>query len=174
MAASAVIMGLQTIVSRINNLLNPAVVTIGVVDAGQRFNIIADKAVLEGTVRTFNKKFRMEIEGLIRQISEDISAGYQCTAETEYSYLTGAVINEDQHLVDLAQNAVKKLYGEEGLTELEKMTGSEDFAYLMEKAPAVYGFIGARSAEIPGSEKSNHHECFTVDEAALQRGARCV
>ena len=63
-------------------------------------------------------------------------------------------INEDQHLVDLAQNAVKKLYGEDGLAELEKMTGSEDFAYLMEKAPGVYGFIGARSAAIPGSEKA--------------------
>ena len=170
-AASGVIMGLQTIVSRINNPLNAAVITIGVVDAGQRFNIIADKAVLEGTVRTFNKKFRMEIEGLIRQISNDIAAGYQCTAETEYSYLTGAVINEDQHLVDIAQNAVKKLYGEDGLTELEKMTGSEDFAYLMEKAPGVYGFIGARNPAIPGSEKSNHHECFTVDEEALRRGA---
>lgn len=170
-AASAIIMGLQTIVSRINDPLNAAVVTVGVVDAGQRFNIIADRAELIGTVRTFNKKFRMEIEHHIRQIAADIAKGYRCTAETEYSYLTGPVINEDQKLVDIAQNAVRKLYGEEGLTDLEKMTGSEDFAYLMEKAPGVYGFIGARSAAVPGSEMSNHHECFTADEESLRRGA---
>ena len=170
-AASAVIMALQAIISRKNNPLNASVLTIGTFDGGQRFNIIADKVVMDGTVRTFNPKFRMDIEHIIRQTAEDICRGYGCTAELEYKYLTGAVINSDAKVVDTARRAAEKLYGEDFLGTMEKLTGSEDFAYLMEKAPSVYTFLGGRSADVPGSEKSNHHECYTIDEKILKTGA---
>ncbi|MGF6905626.1 amidohydrolase [Fusobacterium sp. PH5-44] len=171
LAVSNVIMGIQSAVSRKNDPINPLVVTVGVVDAGQRFNIIADKAMLDGTVRTFNRKIRMEVEEMIREVVENVPKAYGCQGKLEYKYVTGPVINEDKKLVDLANNAAVKLYGEDALVEMEKLTGSEDFSYYQEKIPGVYGFIGARSAEVPGSEKSNHHECFTVDEKALERGA---
>lgn len=171
LAVSNVIMGIQSVVSRKNDPINPLVVTIGVIDAGQRFNIIADKAVLEGTVRTFNRKIRMEIESYIREVVENISKAYGCKGKLEYKYVTGPVINEDKNLVNIAHNAALKLYGKDGVVEMEKLTGSEDFSYYQEKIPGVYGFIGARSVEVQGSEKSNHHECFTIDEKALERGA---
>lgn len=170
-AASAVIMALQTIVSRVNDPRNSLVLTTGTFDAGQRFNIIADKAVMDGTVRTFNPEFRMKIEGLIRKMAEDVARGYGCTAELKYNYLCPAVINADDKVTDTAINAVKKLFGEEALGAFEKLTGSEDFSFLMEKAPGVYGFIGSRSAEVPGSGQSNHHECYTVDEKIIPMGA---
>ena len=170
-AASAAIMALQTIISRKNNPLNAAVLTIGTFDGGQRFNIIADKVVMDGTVRTFSPKFRMEIEHLIRQTAEDVCRGYGCTAELEYKYLTGAIINSDAKVVETARHAAEKLYGADFLTSMEKLTGSEDFAYIMEKAPSVYTFLGGRSADAPGSEKSNHHECYTIDEKVLKTGA---
>ncbi len=53
----------------------------------------------------------------------------------------------------------------------EKAMTSKDFSFLMEKAPGVFGFIGGRSESVPGSEISNHHECCTVDEKILARGA---
>lgn len=169
-ASAAIITALQTIVSRINNPLKPAVVTIGTIKGGQRFNIIANEVIMEGNVRTFDEIFRKEIETHIREIAESVAKTHSCTAKLEYRYGTGVVLNKDKNLVDIAQNAVKKLYGEDSLVEMEKITGGEDFSLLMEKAPGIFGYIGTRNPEVPGSEKINHHECFTVDEDALIRG----
>ena len=169
-ASAAIITALQTIVSRINNPLKPAVVTIGTIKGGQRFNIIANEVIMEGNVRTFDEIFRKEIETHIREIDESVAKAHSCTAKLEYRYGTGVVLNKDKNLVDIAQNAVKKLYGEDSLVEMEKITGGEDFSLLMEKAPGIFGYIGTRNTKVPGSEKINHHECFTVDEDALIRG----
>lgn len=169
-ASAAIITALQTIVSRINNPLKPAVVTIGTIKGGQRFNIIANEVIMEGNVRTFDEIFRKEIETHIREIAESVAKAHSCRAKLEYRYGTGVVLNKDKNLVDIAQNAVKKLYGEDSLVEMEKITGGEDFSLLMEKAPGIFGYIGTRNPKVPGSEKINHHECFTVDEDALIRG----
>ena len=169
-ASAAIITALQTIVSRINNPLKPAVVTIGTIKGGQRFNIIANEVIMEGNIRTFDEIFRKEIETHIREIAESVAKAHSCTAKLEYRYGTGVVLNKDKNLVDIAQNAVKKLYGEDSLVEMEKITGGEDFSLLMEKAPGIFGYIGTRNPKVPGSEKINHHECFTVDEDALIRG----
>ena len=169
-ASAAIITALQTIVSRINNPLKPAVVTIGTIKGGQRFNIIANEVIMEGNVRTFDEIFRKEIETHIREIAESVAKAHSCTAKLEYRYGTGVVLNKDKNLVDIAQNAVKKLYGEDSLVEMEKITGGEDFSLLMEKAPGIFGYIGTRNTKVPGSEKINHHECFIVDEDALIRG----
>lgn len=171
LATSGIIVALQSIVSRINDPNNSTVVTIGTINGGNSYDTVAKKVEIEGTVRTFNPQFRMKIETLIREISQDTAKSYGALANLEYFYLTGPVINDNTRLVDLARNSVKKLYGEEGLGEIPKMTGSEDFAYLMEKAPGVFGFVGARNPLVPGSEKNNHHECFTPDEEVLKRGA---
>lgn len=169
-ASAAIITALQTIVSRINNPLKPAVVTIGTIKGGQRFNIIANEVIMEGNIRTFDEIFRKEIETHIREIAESVAKAHSCTAKLEYRYGTGVVLNKDKNLVDIAQNAVKKLHGEDSLVEMEKITGGEDFSLLMEKAPGIFGYIGTRNPRVPGSEKINHHECFTVDEDALIRG----
>ena len=169
-ASAAIITALQTIVSRINNPLKPAVVTIGTIKGGQRFNIIANEVIMEGNIRTFDEIFRKEIETHIREIAESVAKAHSCTAKLEYRYGTGVVLNKDKNLVDIAQNAVKKLYGEDSLVEMEKITGGEDFSLLMEKAPGIFGYIGTRNPRVTGSEKINHHECFTVDEDALIRG----
>lgn len=169
-ASAAIITALQTIVSRINNPLKPAVVTIGTIKGGQRFNIIANEVIMEGNIRTFDEIFRKETETHIREIAESVAKAHSCTAKLEYRYGTGVVLNKDKNLVDIAQNAVKKLYGEDSLVEMEKITGGEDFSLLMEKAPGIFGYIGTRNPKVSGSEKINHHECFTVDEDALIRG----
>lgn len=170
-AAAATIMNLQSISSRTNDPLNPLVVTVGTFDGGQRFNIIADKVSMDGTVRTFSPAFRDTVEARIRSIAEQTAACYGCTAQLQYNYLCDAVINTDAGLVETARNAAAGLYGEEILTGFEKLTVAEDFSFLMAEAPGFYGFIGAQSDAVPGSALSNHHECFTVDENALRHGA---
>ena len=126
---------------------------------------------MDGTVRTFNRAFRSTVEERIRSIAGQTAACYGCTAELHYNYMCNAVINDSAELVDIAQSAATKLFGDDILVGFEKLTGSEDFSFLMDEAPGVYGFLGARSDKVSGSELSNHHECFTVDEDALHHGA---
>lgn len=170
-AACATVMSLQSIVSRLNDPVNALVISVGKITGGQRFNIIANQVELVGTVRTFNRDFRMKIENMIRETAELAAKVYGCTAELEYNYLTGPVINDSPEVLKIASNAAVSLYGEDFLVPLEKMTGSEDFSYYMEKVPCVYGFLGARNSDVEGSWFSNHHEKFTPDEASLHHGA---
>ena len=82
--ASAFVMNVQTVVSRTINPQSPAVFTIGRMDVGTRFNVIAENALIEGTVRTFNQETRDHIEKSISHYAESVAAMYGATAEVEY------------------------------------------------------------------------------------------
>ena len=167
-AAASIILNLQTIVSRINNPLNGLVVTVGTINGGQRFNIIANKVVMEGTCRTHSREMRTRIEPLIRRIAEDTAAALGAKATLKYEAFPGPVINDHEDLNRIAHDAAVKLYGEEGVRELPMMMGSEDFAYFMEKVPGVFGFLGSRDAS---HQASNHNDHYDVPEEVLKRGA---
>jgi amidohydrolase len=169
-AAAAIINNIQTFVSRVNNPLNPLVVTIGTINGGQRFNIIADQVEMEGTIRTYSRELRSSIEDRLRKIIEDTASALGCRAELQYDYFPGPIINEHEDLNRIAREAAIKLYGEECLVSMPKLMGSEDFAYFMEKVPGFYGFIGALNKE-KGIIYSNHSDKFTVDEDVLHRGS---
>ena len=169
-AAASIIMNLQTFVSRVNDPLNTLVVTVGKVRAGSRFNIIANEAVLEGTVRTYSRELRKTIDAGLEKIIKNTAEALGCSADFRYDRFPGPIINDSGELNRIAKNAAVKLYGEETLTTMPKLTGSEDFAYFMEKVPGFYGFIGALKPAA-GITYSNHSDKFTVDEDALHRGA---
>lgn len=168
-AAASIIMNIQTYVSRRNNPLNPLVITIGTINGGKKFNIIANKVVMEGTIRTFSREIRKQIEGDMKEIIENTAKALGTKAELEYWYFPGPVIN-DEHLTKLAEKSAIKLYGKDVLVPFDKLTGSEDFAYYTEKIPGVFAFIGCRNERI-GAKYSNHSDKFKVDEASLQRGS---
>lgn len=169
-AASSIIMNIQTLVSRINDPLNPLVVTIGTIKGGQRFNIIANNVEMEGTVRTHSREVRASVEKILRQIVEGTASSLGCKATLDYSYYAAPIINEHDDLNNIVKNAAIKLYGEESLITMPKLMGSEDFTYLTEKTPGFYGFIGTKNEE-KGYIYSNHNDKFTVDESVLHRGA---
>ena len=169
-AAASIIMNIQTYVSRNNDPLNPLVVTVGKIDGGQRFNILANKVVMEGTCRTFSRKTLETIDKDLERIAANTAAAFGASASLEYQHLTTPVINDHEDLNRIARNAVIKLYGEEGLGHLPTMMGSEDLAFFMEEVPGVFGFIGSRDPE-QGYIYTNHHEKYSVPEEVLQRGA---
>jgi len=114
MVASAFVMNVQSIVSREISPLDPAVVTIGRMDVGTRFNVIAENAVLEGTVRCFNVAVREKIEAAIRRYANQVAAMYRATAEVEYIYGTLPVINDKESAL-LAQKVIVESFGEDAL-----------------------------------------------------------
>lgn len=170
-AASAIIMALQTVVSRIQNPLETLVVTVGKIQAGTQFNIITDTAVMEGTVRAHGTEVRQVAADNIRRIAETTAAAMGCTVELEYNFLEPPVLNNDLALNQIARDAAKKLYGEDVLVSTLPATGSEDFSYLMEKIPSsLFVFLGCYDEET-GSVHPVHNEKFRINENILQRGA---
>ena len=160
----------QEIVSRYNDPLNPLVVTIGEIHGGQRFNIIANKVVMEGTTRTHSAEMRGKTEGLLRNIVEHVAESFGAKATLKFDYYPGPVVNSHEDLNRIAEEAAVKMYGEGCLKHLEKMMGSEDFAMYMEKVPGVFGFIGSRNEKL-GYTAKNHNDHYTVDESVLKMGA---
>ncbi len=169
MVSCSIVDALQKVVSRLNDPLNPLVITVGKVTAGNRWNVLAGHARLEGTVRTFATGTKVEDE--MRRVIESTAAAFGAKATLSYQYMTQPVINSDPRLNRIAQNAVVGLYGPEALGTLPTMMGSEDFSVLGENGtPYIYGFVGSRNPE-KGCIYGNHHEKYNVDEDILHRGA---
>lgn len=168
LAASAIVMNLQSIVSRETSPLDTAVVTIGKAYAGTQSNIIAEEAVLEGTTRTFSMEIREKFEDMIRRIAETTAAAYRAEATLEYRDIVAPTVNEPVSSARAAKS-VEKILGKEALTDWEKLTVAEDMsAYLME-APGCFAFVGAGNPEIGANYP--HHDChFKIDEEGLFNG----
>ena len=160
----------QEIVSRYNDPLNPLVVTFGTINGGQRWNIIPNRVVREGTVRTLSAEMRKRAEELLRSIVEHVTAIHGAKGTVTVEYLTSPVINNHEDLNKIAENAAVKMYGEGCLKHLDSMMGSEDFAFFMDEVPGIYGFLGSYDPKL-GYTASNHNDCYTVDESLLKRGA---
>ncbi|MDR7871344.1 MAG: amidohydrolase [Tissierellaceae bacterium] len=169
-AASSIVMNLQSFISRVNNPLNSAVLTIGTINGGQRFNIIANRVEMEGTTRTFSRETRNSIEEEMRKIIENTGNALGVKASLEYEYMTSPIINEHEDLIKLAQNAAEKLFGSESLGKMEKLLGAEDFCFLMDKVPGFFGFVGCYNEEVD-AVYNNHNDKFDVDESTLYMGS---
>lgn len=164
--AALIIDNLQRYVSRMNDPLNPLVLTIGTIEGGNRFNAVANRVHMEGVTRAYSADLH---EKVMRQIIENTAKAMGMTATLEYADVVAPVLNDDDELTQLAQDAVTKLYGKDTLIQLPPMMGSEDFANYAAKIPAVFGFLGCRN-ESKGIVHVNHHEKFDVDESILPRG----
>ena len=169
-AASAVVLALQTFVSRVNNPINPLVLSVGKFHGGSMYNIICPDVELVGTIRTYSRELRAKMEETLNGIIKNAAAAYGCEAELIFSPMLPAVINDHPELNDVAKNAALKLFGPEGVKEMPPLMGSEDFALFMDKVPGFFGFVGSRNPE-KGLIYTNHNEKYTTDEDALFRGS---
>ena len=169
-AAAAVVMGLQTLVSRRTDPQNTFVLTVGMMNGGTQSNIIAEEVELVGTTRTFNKKFRKGLPDMIKAAAEGIAEGYGCEAESTYFFGPAPLVNEHISLNRIARRAAAAVMGEKALVPMEKEMGAEDFAVYMETIPGVFGFLGGRNME-KGICCVHHHPAFDVDEDVFPDGA---
>lgn len=166
--ASSIVMNLQNIVSRETSPLEPVVLTIGMLNSGSRFNVIAENAYMEGTTRCFNPKLREKLPNMIDKVVQNICNSYGATATLDYDFAVAATIN-DENCSLIAKNAVEKILGKEGIFAFEKITGSEDFSHFMKDVPGALAFVGCRNEE-KGACYSHHSGNFNIDEDALEIG----
>jgi amidohydrolase len=185
--AAQVVMALQTIVSRENSPLDPAVVTVGSIHGGTRYNIIPDEVNLQLTVRTYKPEVRKNILASIERIVKGVAltAGIPAdrAPEVKVSEGTGSTYNDPQLLERLAV-VFKRVLGEENVVKMPPMMASEDFGYfgLDQKIPATIVWLGASDpAKVKQSRESGvplpglHSALFApVPEPTLRTGVKAM
>ena len=172
LAGAQLVIGLNTIISRNVDPVDPAALSIGVFKAGDMFNIIPDSALIKGTVRTFDQRVRLKIFGRIEQITEGIckAAGVQYDINKIFGF--PPVINNPQ-LARVAANAAEETVSTQNVLEIKPVMAGEDFSLYQEKIPGVYIFVGAGNAE-RGILYPHHHPKFDIDENALANGVEVM
>ncbi|MGG3841970.1 N-acetyldiaminopimelate deacetylase [Anoxybacillus kestanbolensis] len=142
-AASALIMQLQTVVSRNVNPLDSAVITIGKLTSGTVQNVIAERARLEGTIRTLSPEAMEKVKGRIEAIVRGIEVAYDCEAHIDYGAMYYQVYN-DEKLTNEFMQFVEKETNVRLVRCQEAMTG-EDFGYMLARIPGFMFWLGVQS-----------------------------
>ena len=168
--AAQVITNLQHLVARNVDPLASAVVSVTRVAGGTTYNVIPGQVELAGTVRTFDPALRARIPELMQRIVGGITAAHGASFTFEWDAGYRPVIN-DERASDLLRRAVVRALGAGVLVEASPTMGGEDFSAYQEKVPGSFFFIGARNEE-RGITNPHHHECFDLDERALDSGTR--
>jgi len=165
---AAMVMNLQTVVSREFSPLDPLVVTVGSLKSGTRMNVIAPTAVLEGTVRYFRSDYAEPVKAAIERIMRLTAETFRATAELEYNYLIRPTYN-DEAVALIAEKAAAEAAGEKNVVKAPLTTGSEDFSEFSSRVPGVMTRLGTGDAA-KGTDFPHHHGRFDVDEDALVYG----
>ncbi|AXF56904.1 M20 metallopeptidase family protein [Salicibibacter kimchii] len=164
-AGTQLVTELQQIVARRVDPMDTAVVTVGIFQAGTAFNVIADSAHIEGTVRTFNQETREQIEEEIRSIVKGVetSTHVNCTVDYLNGYPT--LVNHTRETALLGEVAADVL-GDEAPISRPAHLGGEDFAFYLQERPGAFFHVGAMTND-EQTQFPHHHPRFNFDEEAL-------
>lgn len=173
MIAGQVLCGLQSVVSRSVSPLDAAVVTIGTIKGGWRYNVIPDRVEMEGTVRTLREEVQAAMPDLIERAAEGIARSLRGSCEVRYVKGYPPLVN-DPEMFDLAAEAVREAMGAEHLVVAERPElGAEDFAFFARERPSAFAWLGCRPAGV-GPEETGvlHSTRFRPDEGCFPFGMR--
>lgn len=171
--SAKIIDGFQTIISREAYLIEaPAVITVGKITSGTRFNVIPESAELIGTVRTLNPDMRTKIIKRMTEMASDIAKAYGGNATIDWQNNTIVTYN-DPELTTKAISTLKMVAGEDKVLGMKAVTGGEDFSYFQEKVPGVYFFLGGMT---PGNTEPfpHHTPDFKIDDAGMLLGVKSL
>jgi amidohydrolase len=158
-AAAGIVREFQTIVSRRVDPFQTAVLSVTQMQAGSAYNVIPEKAILRGTVRTFDERVRDSIHRRMRDV-----VGARGTVKIQK--MTRVLVN-DPRMCKVVREAAASVVGAENVLTDERTMGGEDFASMLAARPGCFFFVGSQS---PKGAYPHHHPRFDVDERALPIG----
>lgn len=172
--SSQIVGALQTVVSRQTDITaNPAVVTVGAIKGGIRFNIVPDEVEMLGTIRTFDPQQRTNILANIERMVTNIAEASGATATFEIQPGSNPVVRNDPALTERVLPSLRRAAGTANVRPVPLVTGAEDFAFFAEKVPSFFFFVGVTPRDQnPLSAASNHSPLFYVDEASIPIASR--
>jgi len=164
-AAAAIVMNLQTMVSRELPPMAPCVVTVGKLTSGTRFNICSGEAEMEGTCRCFDVKMHHQLPAIMERIAKKTAEAYRCTAEVKYDMMCEVLVNDPASTALNREAAAKIVKSPELLVEGPMLMGAEDFAEYTTHCTATFSGLGG------GGSYPQHSDYFFIEESALESGA---
>ena len=150
-AAASIVMALQTVVSRNVDPLHTAVVTVGSIQAGKANNVIPALATLELSVRALDPGVRKLLEQRIKAIATSQAESFGCTAEVDWKEGYCVLVNSERETNFARQVALDLVGAERVVLNGPPLTGSEDFAFMLEKVPGSYLLIGNGDGDTAGA-----------------------
>jgi len=169
LASAQIITALQGIVARNVAPLQTAVVSVCTIHAGETFNVIPPVVEMTGTIRTFEPEVRRLVLDRFDKTVRFVAEAMGCQVELDVKRLTPATINHPQ-AASRVQSVAREVLPDAQVDSADYVTmGSEDFAFILEKVPGCFFFIGSANPE-KGLDAGHHHPRFDIDEAALPMG----
>ncbi|MCP4727662.1 MAG: amidohydrolase, partial [bacterium] len=169
--ASHVVVALQTIRSRNLNPLQPSVITVGVFRGGERFNIIPEEVLLEGTVRTYDPDIRKAIKRRITEIVDGVTKSAGATYDINYSGGGSSVFNNVE-LVNNTLPIMRKVLGNENVIETPPQMTGEDFSVYANIIPGFFYWLGVNNPEYPSG--ALHNPTYRADDSSIEVGMRLM
>lgn len=169
--ACSIITSLQSIISRNIDSRDSAVLSLGKINGGDKENIVAQRVVASGTLRTLSNDVKVRAKERIKEMVENSAKAYGAVGKVTYADGYSALINHDEY-VDIVKANAKELLGEKGVYEKKLANmGVEDFAYYVEKVPGAFFNLGVGNIS-KGIVAPLHNDKFDIDEDSLELGVK--
>jgi len=170
--SAQIVTALQTIVSRaVDITANPAVVTIGIIRGGVRYNIVPDEVEMVGTIRTFDSQQRADILMRMKRIAENVAAANGATGTFELILGNNPAVYNNPELTSMVVPSLQRAAGAANVLAVPLATTAEDFAYFAQKVPSFFFFVGITPKDRNLlTTPSNHSPLFYVDESGIPIG----
>lgn len=166
LTATQIVNALQSIVSRNLDPISSLVISVTQIHSGDTWNVLPQQAVIRGTVRSFSAQVQDLAENRIKQIASGIAATFDAKSEVDYQRRYPATINYPTQ-ADIAIEAAKKVVGQDNIVvDPQPSMGSEDFAFMLQKIPGVYVWLGA------GKGANLHNPAYNFNDEVLTTGAQ--
>ena len=175
LAAASIIQGLQTIISREAELTKEgAVITVGMINAGIRSNIIPESAKLVGTIRTLDYDMQKFINDRMKEMVPAIAKVHRAEATIDIAKGLPITYNHIE-LTEKMLPTLQRIAGAEKVVNMNATTGAEDFSFYQQKIPGLYFFLGGKSLETKTEDASGHHTPdFVIDESGFVLGVKTM
>ncbi len=173
--SAQIINGLQTLISRESELTEEgAVISVGSIHSGIRFNIIPESLEMIGTIRTLNRDMKELIRKRMQEMVPAIAQAYR--AEAAVDIQDGADITfNNEALTEKMIPTLERVAGKENVYEINAITGAEDFSYFQNEVPGLFFFLGGTPIDIKESEAPSHHTpSFIVDDDSMKLGVKAL
>ncbi len=165
--ASQIVVSAQALVTRRVSPMENVLIGIGKITAGTAYNVVAQEAELEGTVRVFSPEVRKQVKAELEALAKQTAESFGGSAELDWNDNTSALINDPEATAEAQKTAVSLFGAEHVIKSRLPDLGGDDFAEYIKKVPGVYAYIGSASPANPDTQVAHHNSHFDIDEDAL-------
>jgi amidohydrolase len=165
--ASQIVVAAQSLVTRQTSPMDNVLIGIGKIEAGTAYNVIAQEASLEGTIRVFSPELRKLTKERLEKLSKVTAELYGGSADVEWNDNTSPLINDEQATKEAQKTAISLFGADKVITQRQPALGGDDFAEYILRVPGAYAYIGSGNDSKPNTVVAHHNSHFDIDEDCL-------